>query len=100
MENNQINVVQVPLNVMASTIREIIISELQKVKELISTTPKDENSDKALTRDEVCKLLDVSYTTLHNWNRDGILVNQKLGRRVYYSKASVMSMFNNLKTLN
>nr|WP_315189392.1 helix-turn-helix domain-containing protein [uncultured Flavobacterium sp.] len=97
---NHINLVNVPLEVMANTIREIVVSELQKVKEFISLTPKEDNSEKILTRDEVCKLLKVSHTTLFNWNNDGILVNHKVGRRVYYSKASVMSMFNNLKTLN
>jgi phage terminase Nu1 subunit (DNA packaging protein) len=80
-------------------IRQSVATELQKVSNLISKTSKDD-SDKILTREEVCKLLDVSTTTLFNWNRDGILVNQKRGRRVYYSKASVMSMFNDSKTLN
>ncbi len=96
----QIQVFQLSVEDLSTMIRQSVATELKKVSDLITKTPKDENSDRALTRDEVCKLLDVSYTTLHNWNRDGILVNQKLGRRVYYSKASVMSMFNNLKTLN
>ena len=96
----QIQVFQLSVEDLSTMIRQSVATELKKVSDLITKTPKDENSDKALTRDEVCKLLDVSYTTLHNWNRDGILVNQKHGRRVYYSKASVMSMFNNLKTLN
>ena len=63
-----INLVNVPLEVMANTIREIVVSEIQKVKELISLTPKEDETDKILTREEVCKLLKVSPTTLFNWN--------------------------------
>ena len=95
----QIQVFQLSVEDLSTMIRQSVATELQKVSNLISKTPKDD-SDKILTREEVCKLLDVSTTTLFNWNRDGILVNQKLGRRVYYSKASVMSMFNDSKTLN
>jgi hypothetical protein len=95
----QIQVFQLSVEDLSTMIRQSVATELQKVSNLISKTPKDD-SDKILTREEVCKLLDVSTTTLFNWNRDGILVNQKRGRRVYYSKASVMSMFNDSKTLN
>ncbi len=95
----QIQVFQLSVEDLSTMIRQSVATELQKVSNLISKTPKDD-SDKILTREEVCKLLDVSTTTLFNWNRDGILVNQKCGRRVYYSKASVMSMFNDSKTLN
>ncbi len=95
-----LNLVHVSIEDMTGIIREVVATELQKVKEFISLVPKEDETEKILTREEVCKLLDVSTTTLFNWNRNGILVNQKRGRRVYYSKASVMSMFNNLKTLN
>jgi hypothetical protein len=96
----QIQVFQLSVEDLSTMIRQSVATELQKVSDLITKTPKEDNSDKALTRYEVCKLLDVSTTTLFNWNRNGILVNQKRGRRVYYSKASVMSMFDDLKTLN
>ena len=96
----QIQVFQLSVEDLSTMIRQSVATELQKVSDLITKTPKEDNSDKALTREQVCKLLDVSTTTLFNWNRNGILVNQKRGRRVYYSKASVMSMFNDSKTLN
>ena len=96
----QIQVFQLSVEDLSTMIRQSVATELQKVSDLITKTPKEDNSDKALTREQVCKLLDVSTTTLFNWNRNGILVNKKRGRRVYYSKASVMSMFNDSKTLN
>ena len=95
-----INLVNVPLEVMANTIREIVVSEIQKVKELISLTPKEDETDKILTREEVCKLLKVSPTTLFNWNNDKILINYKVGRRVYYNKSDVLAILNPLKEVS
>ena len=96
MLTQNINIVNVSLEDMANTLREIVASELQKVKSLLTETPKDE-SDKILTREEVCKLLKVSTTTLFHWNNDKLLVNHKIGRRVYYMKADVMAKLTNLK---
>lgn len=95
-----INLVNVPLEVMANTIREIVVSEIQKVKELISLTPKEDETDKILTREEVCNLLKVSPTTLFNWNNDKILVNYKVGRRVYYNKSDVLVLLNPVKEVS
>ena len=43
------------------------------------------------TRDEVAKLLNVSYGTLHNWKKEGILEPVKIGNRVYYPQIEVIS---------
>jgi hypothetical protein len=95
-----LNLVHVSIEDMASIIREVVATELQKVKEFVSLTPREDETEKILTRDDVCKLMKVTYTTLFNWNKDGILVNHKVGRRVYYKESDVMALFNNLKTLN
>jgi excisionase family DNA binding protein len=79
--------------------REIVASELQKAKEIILPTPIDD-SDKILTREEVCKLLKVSLTTLFNWNNDKTLVNYKVGRRVYYMKTDVLALLNPIKAVS
>lgn len=81
-------------------IRQSVATELQKVSNFISKTPKEEDSKKVLTRKEVSKFLDVSLTTLYNWNNDGILVNHKTGGRVHYKESDVMALFDNSKTLN
>ena len=43
------------------------------------------------TRDEVAKLLNISYATLHLWKKKGILEPVKIGNRVYYPKIAVLS---------
>jgi predicted DNA-binding transcriptional regulator AlpA len=96
---NHINLVNVPLDVMTSTIREIVSSELQKAKDLFIEAPKVGMEPK-LTRKQVCALLGVCEATLYNYNKNKILVNFKVGRKVHYRESDVMALFNNLKTLN
>jgi excisionase family DNA binding protein len=99
MSNQILNFVNISLDDMTYIMREIVASELQKAKEFISPTPIDD-SDKILTREEVCKLLKVSLTTLFNWNNDKTLVNYKVGRRVYYMKTDVLALLNPLKAVS
>ena len=95
----QIQVFQLSVEDLSTMIRQSVASELQKVSNFISQTPKDE-SDKILTREEVCKLLKVSTTTLFNWNNDKILVNFKIGRRVYYMQSDVLALQSPLKAVS
>ena len=95
----QIQVFQLSIEDLSTMIRQSVATELQKVSNFNSTTPKDD-SDNIMTREEVCKLLKVSNTTLFNWNNDKVLVNHKIGRRVYYMKADVMARLTNLKAVS
>ncbi len=99
MSNQILNFVNISLEDMTIIMREIVASELQKAKEFTSPTPKDD-SDKILTREEVCKLLKVSNTTLFHWHNGKVLVNHKIGRRVYYTKADVMAKLNPLRLVS
>lgn len=96
-----INLVQVSLDDMSSVIRGILTEELKKFgeyfnKEVEKSTSPDDN----LTREEVCKMLKVSTTTLFNWNKEKILVNFKVGRRVYYKRQDVINLSNPLKAIS
>ena len=99
MNNQILNFVNISLEDMTCIMREIVSSELQKAKEIILPTPIDD-SDKILTREEVCKLLKVSLTTLFNWNNDKTLVNYKVGRRVFYMKTDVLALLNPIKAVS
>ena len=99
MNNQILNFVNISLEDMTCIMREIVASELQKAKEIILPTPI-EDSDKILTREEVCKLLKVSLTTLFNWNNDKTLVNYKVGRRVFYMKTDVLALLNPIKAVS
>jgi hypothetical protein len=99
MSNQILNFVNISLEDMTCIMREIVASELQKAKGFISPNPIDD-LDKILTREEVCKLLKVSNTTLFHWHNDKVLVNHKIGRRVYYMKAEVMDKLNPLRLVS
>lgn len=49
------------------------------------------DEDELLTRDQTSKKLNVSLATLYNWQKQGILIPKKLGKRVYYPKQEVLS---------
>lgn len=90
-----INIVQVSLDDMSSVIRNILAEELKKFGEYLKPeTKEDEELEQYLTREQVCKVLDVSTTTLYLWNKSKTLVNHKIGRRVYYNKSDVFSLHN------
>jgi hypothetical protein len=95
----QIQVFQLSIEDLSTMIRQSVAKELQKVSNFNSTTPKDD-SDNIMTREDVCKLLKVSNTTLFNWNNDKILVNHKIGRRVYYMRADVLALINPHKAVS
>ncbi|MGV8914138.1 MAG: helix-turn-helix domain-containing protein [Kaistella sp.] len=77
---------------------EEFMKEMEAVlsKMLLDKLPKTKvDEEKFLyTREETSKLLKVSYTTLWKWNDDGTLPAQKLGKRVYYNKESVIARLN------
>jgi excisionase family DNA binding protein len=92
MEIKNLNLVTVPLETLSDTIRNIVAAELQKVMILNVSSNKNENVDEILTREQVCKLLKISNTTLFNWQNNKILENYKIGRRVYYKKSDVLTL--------
>ena len=74
---------------LTDLISNCVKAELQKINEVIQLNPKTEPSE-LLTREEVAKILKVSYTTLFHWNNSGELSAQKIGNRVYYQRSIIM----------
>lgn len=68
-------------------IRNTLVSEFSKLlKEM-----KVSNSDKSefMTREEVSELCNVSFVTLHNWEKRKYLQSRKIGGRVLYLREDV-----------
>lgn len=85
------------LSVMDLTdlISNCVKAELQKNNEVIQLQPQ-KDSPELLTREEVAKILKVSFTTLFHWNNSGDLPAQKIGKRVYYQRSIIMDKLNNV----
>lgn len=67
---------------------------VRKVLEKMQQDQSAKDEKEFYTREETAKLLNVSLTTLFNWNNDGILKTKKIGKRVYYSKNEVLARLN------
>lgn len=90
MQNNPILFTQITLEDLGKFIEEKVRKAVEKIA--LTTTSKDEKT--FYTREEVSKLLDVSFTTLFHWNNKSILKARKIGKRVYYSKNDVLDLLN------
>ncbi|MCT4628809.1 helix-turn-helix domain-containing protein [Winogradskyella sp.] len=63
---------------------------IKGIKDLIENHSKKElQKPKYLTRKETAKLLKVDISTLHNWNKQGILKPKQIGRRIFYSLENI-----------
>lgn len=51
---------------------------------------QDINNNELLTREEVCKLLSISKTTLWKKTKSGELISYAIGNRILYKKAEVL----------
>ena len=67
---------------------------VRKVLEKMQQDQSAKDEKEFYTREETAKLLNVSLTTLFNWNNEGILKTKKIGKRVYYSKSEVLARLN------
>lgn len=88
---NTLNIINVTLEDMSQVIKQIISEEIANARNLFKPDCNEQVND-FLTRDEVCKLLKVSTTTLFHWNNQEILVNKKVGRRVFYRRSDVIQL--------
>ena len=48
------------------------------------------DNDYLLTRDEACKLLKISKTSLWKWSKNGRIKSYGIGNRVYYKKEELI----------
>ena len=93
METQTFQMINLSVMDLTDLISNCVKAELQKINEVIQLNPKTETSE-LLTRDEVAKILKVSYTTLFHWNNSGSLPAQKIGKRVYYQRSIIMNKLN------
>lgn len=66
-------------------LQEFVDSVAQKVESIIKDSQKKEiNSKEWLTAKEVCEILKISHTTLHDWSKKGIIKKHKVGDRIRF----------------
>ena len=77
----------------AKELREIIREELR------ATRPQepDMNPGERLTRRQAAKYMEVSYQTMYNWTRDGIVKEHGAGKKKFYLKSELNEVLKNIK---
>ena len=95
VKNKENLLVQLSVGDLQQLISEAVKEEITKITKVIQLQPQKEIPE-LLTREEVAKILKVSYTTLFHWNNSGELSGQKIGKRVYYQRTIIMNKLNNV----
>lgn len=75
----EIRIENVSVNEILSQVEKILKSSLKNISN------SDSNLEIILTREDVSKLLKVSYPTLNNWAKKRILIPYNIGNRIYYN---------------
>lgn len=75
-------------------------SMVQKVESIIKDTQKKEITSKEwLTAKEVCEILKISHTTLHDWSNKGIVKKHQLGvNRIRFRYDEVLEALQRLES--
>ncbi len=81
---------------------QLILDNLaQKVESIIKDSQKKQITSKEwLTAKEVCDLLKISHTTLHDWSKKGILKKHKIGDRIRFRHNEVLDSLLKIESKN
>jgi excisionase family DNA binding protein len=77
-----------------------LISEVLEEK-LCNTQTKDSfiTDSKYLSRKEVALLLKISFTTLNDWSKRGLIQSYRIGNRILYKKNEIEQAITQVKNL-
>ncbi|MBK7304979.1 MAG: helix-turn-helix domain-containing protein [Saprospiraceae bacterium] len=74
---------------------------VKRVESCIKDSQKQQVASKEwLTAKDVCALLKISHTTLHDWSRKGILKKNKIGNRIRYRHDEVLESLTKIESKN
>jgi hypothetical protein len=73
-------------------LRTELIGPLQK--EILSLKENQIEPETLLTRKQAAKFLDVTYATLNDWTKRGLVECGRIGTRVYYKRSNLINAIN------
>lgn len=78
---------------MKSELKTLIHDSLnQQLKEFLSgNKTKPENEEQMLNRNQACKLLGCSLTTLYHYQRKGLIPYHQVGRKLLFNRSDLLS---------
>lgn len=88
-ENPNINI-----TIKAEELMQFAEYIITKTRQEITSTIKEDITERYLTRAEVCEALNVTLMTLYNWNKSGYLQAIKIGKTVKYKETDINKLLN------
>ena len=70
-------------------LRTELIAPLEK--EILSLKENQVEPETLLTRKQAAKFLNVTYATLNDWTKRGLVENGRISTRVYYKRSSLIN---------
>lgn len=65
---------------------------VERILDEVCTVAADNAVEKLLTKAEVMEKFGVCHTTLYNWDKTGVLVPVKVGRKIHYRLGDVQAL--------
>lgn len=78
---------------LVADLRETMTEVVQDARREMMSGVHAFNAHKAMSREEVCAMLDVTLPTLNRWNKRGFLVAHRIGGRVLYDPDDVQAVY-------
>lgn len=76
--------------VSISDIAEAVAEALWEKRQGPGQAKGNEPEEDLLTIPQICRLFDISRTTVHHWKKAGMLPFYRLGARVYFKREEVL----------
>ena len=94
--NPQIQFISVNPNELADLISENVKASIQNLTKGLSelSTPQQKE---IVSRKEVAEMFGISFVTLHEWTKNGILSPSKIGGRTFFKRSELMQLLINSK---
>ncbi len=78
-------------NINANDFKNEIVKDVTQALKGYTTTLQNPDNEILLTREETAKLLSVSLVTLWDWTKKDIIPAYRIGNKVRYKKAEVLT---------
>lgn len=78
-------------NINANDFKNEIVKDVTQALKGYATTLQNPDNEILLTREETAKMLSVSLVTLWSWTKDDIIPAYRIGNKVRYKKAEVLT---------
>lgn len=91
-----IQILQVTSTDLAQLISDSVKSELKQALKNKLETPQTVTKE-FLTREETKNFFKISYVTLHDWIRKGLITPYKMGRKTFFKRSELVASLLNSK---